>query len=93
MLEPSIKTDHRQHRKRRMGVKKLLIAGMIVMLCGCGAAIKESEFFKHDSVYNDWSHMGFSLIGYRNIDQDDVNKSKSRNWWGITKPYYPDSKK
>ncbi len=76
-----------------MLMKKLLIAGMVIMLCGCGAAIKESEFFKHDSVYNDFSHWGFSWIGYRSIDQNDVNKSKARNWWGITKPYYPDSKK
>jgi len=77
-----------------MLMKKLLIAWVIIMLCGCcGATIKESEFFKHDSVYKDWSHLGFSWIGYRNIDQYDVNKSKARNWWGITKPYYPDSKK
>ena len=74
-------------------MKKLLIAGMVIMLCGCCATIKESEFFKHDSVYKDWSHLGFSWIGYRSIDQNDVNKSKARNWWGITKPYYPDSKK
>ncbi|MEI7637750.1 MAG: hypothetical protein WCJ37_10625 [Syntrophus sp. (in: bacteria)] len=74
-------------------MKKLLIAGLVIMLCGCCGAIKESEFFKHDSVYKDWSHLGFSWIGYRSIDQNDVDKSKARTWWGITKPYYPDSKK
>lgn len=74
-------------------MKKLLVIALVLMLCGCGAAIRESEFFKHDSVYNDWSHLGFSWTGYRNIDQSDVKKSKERNWWGITKEYKPELKK
>ncbi len=74
-------------------IKKLLITGLIFMLCGCCAAVRESELFKHDSVYNDWSHLGFSWAGYRNIDQNDVKKSQERNWWGITKEYKPATKK
>jgi hypothetical protein len=76
-----------------MLMKKVVIIGLIIMLCGCCATIKESEFFKHDSVYNDFSHWGFSWIGYRTIDQNDVMKSKERNWWGITKEYKPEAKK
>jgi len=74
-------------------MKKMLIIGLIFMLCGCAATIRESEFFKHDTVYNDWSHLGFSWTGYCNIDQNDVKKSKERHWWGITKEYKPESKK
>jgi hypothetical protein len=74
-------------------MKRLLIIGLVLILCGCCSAIRESEFFKHDSVYNDWSHLGFSWIGYRNIDQNDVIKSKERNWWGITKEYKGEQKR
>jgi len=74
-------------------VKKLLVIFMIVMLSGCAATIKESEFFQHDSVYADLGHMWFSFIGYRDVDQRDVNKSREGKWWGITKIYYPNKAK
>ncbi|HOF04208.1 MAG TPA: hypothetical protein PK175_03995 [Syntrophales bacterium] len=74
-------------------IKKLLAIIMVIMLSGCFAAIKESEWGKHDSVYQDLGHLWFSWIGYRDVDQRDVEKSTSRGWWGIPKPYYPDTKK
>jgi len=69
-------------------LKKMVLIGMILLLCGCAAAIKESELFKHDSVYQDFGHLWFSALGYRNIDQQDATKSREYHWWGIPK-YYP----
>jgi len=70
-------------------MKKLLAIAMIVMLSGCAATIKESEIFEHSSVYADLNHLWFSCIGYRDVDQTDVEKSQAGKWWGITKTYHP----
>ncbi|MDI9569752.1 MAG: hypothetical protein QM278_03290 [Pseudomonadota bacterium] len=71
-------------------MKKLLAIVAILAISGCAAAIKESEFGKHDSVYKDMSHLWFSWCGYRDVDRNDVNKSNARGWWGIAVPYRPD---
>jgi hypothetical protein len=74
-------------------IKKLLLVGMIFLLCGCcSAAIKESELFEHDSVYKDFGHLWFSWHGYKNIDENDVLQTKNEQWWGITKIYKPAEK-
>jgi len=73
-------------------MKKLLVIIVILMISGC-ATIKESEFFEHNSVYADLGHLWFSCLGYRDVDQKDVNKSRAGGWWGITKTYYPQTDK
>ena len=74
-------------------MKKLLVIVMVLMISGCAAAIKESELGKHGSIYKDMNHLWFSWVGYRDVDQNDVNKSMTRGWWGIATPYRPDDAK
>jgi hypothetical protein len=54
-----------------------------IFLFGCGTAARESGFYKHDSMYEDWYHLWFSWGGYKNITTKDVKESKADNWWGI----------
>jgi len=59
----------------------LLIIG--AFLAGCGTAAQRSEFWKHDTMYKNWAHMGYSWSGYKKTSAADVQKTKSQNWWGI----------
>ena len=63
-------------------MKKLLLVVMCLFLFGC-AGVKQSEYMKHSSHYKTWSHMKFSLWGYKNTNSEDLEKSKQENWWGI----------
>lgn len=58
----------------------VLLGAMI--LCGCGAAARESGFYEHKAMYRDWEHFKFSLYGYKNADQKDAQLSREREWWG-----------
>ncbi|PKN60644.1 MAG: hypothetical protein CVU53_02020 [Deltaproteobacteria bacterium HGW-Deltaproteobacteria-11] len=64
-------------------MKKLLL---IVMACffiaGCGAASRQSEFWGHSSMYQNWSHLGFSWYGYQKASIEDARKSQEQKWWG-----------
>lgn len=62
----------------------MVVAGLF--LSGCGQLAKESEFWDHQSMYKDWSHLYFSMGGYKNCDPADASKSKDDGWWGITVP-------
>ncbi len=64
-------------------MKKLFILLAVLILSGCGHLAEQSEFWKHKSVYESWSHMGFSISGYRNPDAQDAKESKQQGWWGI----------
>ena len=65
-------------------MKKLgLVLLLAFLLSGCGTAAKESEFWKHSSMYSSWEHMGFSMWGYKNPTNETLKESKSENWWGI----------
>ncbi len=55
---------------------------MLLFLAGCGAAAKESGFYEHNTMYRDWDHMKFSIWGYQDIDQKEVQKSADEDWWG-----------
>jgi hypothetical protein len=57
---------------------------VILFLAGCGAAARESGFYEHDSLYKSWTHLKFSNWGYKNVDQKDVERTKTQNWWGKT---------
>lgn len=71
-------------------MKKLFVVAVLgLFLAGCGAAAKQSEFWQHDAMYKDWSHLRFSWTGYRNPTQDDVQKTQEDGWWGIEIPYVP----
>ena len=71
-------------------MKKIILIGMIFMLAGCASAIRQSEFFQHDTVYKDLGHLWFSSVGFASIDMNDVKMSQENKWWGITR-YYPPS--
>jgi hypothetical protein len=62
----------------------LLTATMV--LSGCGQLARESEFWDHSSMYQDWGHLCFSVGGYKNCEREDALKSKRDGWWGITMP-------
>jgi len=62
----------------------LLMAG--VFLSGCGTVIKQSEFWKHDSVYKNWDHLWFSRHGYKNPSCKIVETSAQEGWWGVPIP-------
>jgi hypothetical protein len=74
------------HKKKSevTDMKKLLL---IVMTCffiaGCGASARQSEFWDHSSMYQTWSHLGFSWCGYKKVSIDDARKSREQKWWGI----------
>jgi hypothetical protein len=72
-------------------MKRLLLVVMMVLfiagwstaaLAGWGTAARESEFFEHPTHYQSWDHMKFSLWGYKNMDQKDIEKSRTEGWWG-----------
>jgi hypothetical protein len=39
---------------------------------------------EHSSHYKDWSHLGFSWWGYKNVTEADAIKSNQEKWWGIS---------
>ncbi len=66
-------------------MKRLLaVTLMLLFLAGCGAAAKESGYYEHNTLYRDWDHMKFSIWGYQKVEQQDVEQSKSEDWWGKT---------
>lgn len=65
-------------------MKKWIMVGMMgLFLAGCGTAAKESEFWKHDSVYRSGDHLKYSWGGYVPTTPDEVQKSTEQKWWGI----------
>ena len=71
-------------------MKKLFLLLLLgLFLYGCGAAGKESEFWKHDSIYKNWAHMKYSLWGYKNPTKETGKQSTAEDWWGIEVPYIP----
>ncbi len=66
-------------------MKRLLVVMMaIFFLAGCGAAARESGYYEHSTLYTSWSHLKFSNWGYKQVSQQEVDKSKAQSWWGIT---------
>lgn len=58
------------------------VAAMGLFLAGCGGAAKESEFWKHPSVYTSWDHMKYSM-NPENCTSEMTKKSQQEKWWGI----------
>jgi hypothetical protein len=66
-------------------MKKLIVLILLaIMIAGCSP-----EFYKHDSIFKDWSHWGFSWWGYNNPDAEDARNSAENGWWGSEIPYIP----
>jgi hypothetical protein len=57
-----------------------------LVLSGCGQLARESEFWDHNSMYKDWGHLCFSMVGYTDCNAENAIKSKRDGWWGITMP-------
>jgi len=77
-------------------MKKLLLVGLcLFFLSGC-AAMHESEFLQHDSLYKNFDHGVFSIENsfgafrhYVTLPEDAV-MSQEQGWWGIdTQPLPP----
>jgi len=66
-------------------MKRLLVVMMAVLfLAGCGAAARESGFYEHNTMYQSWDHMKFSIAGYKQVSPVEVKESTEKNWWGLT---------
>jgi hypothetical protein len=65
---------------------KRWLAVLLVALffSGCGAAARESEYYKHGTLYKSWDHLKFSTCGYWKPTAKDVQKSREQEWWGKT---------
>ena len=61
----------------------LMLAGLFLSSC---AAMTESEFWKHDSMYKNWDHTKYSLSGYQTPTDETGKKSQEQGWWGIPTP-------
>ena len=65
-------------------MKKLFIVTMMLLfLCGCGAAARESGFYEHNTMYRNGDHLLFSVYGYKKVDTKEVQESSTQQWWGI----------
>lgn len=72
-------------------MKKLalvLLLGMFLIGSGC-AAIHDSEFLLHETMYKNWDHTQYSQGGYWNPTAEAGKKSQEQGWWGIEIPYSP----
>lgn len=64
-------------------MKRLFCVAMMgLFLAGCGGAAKESEFWKHPSLYTSWDHMKYSM-NPENCTPEMTKKSQQEKWWGI----------
>lgn len=60
-----------------------LIAGLIlVILMPSGCALNCNQVMGHDSIWKSPAHAYFSIIGWKYMSVQDVNKSKAEGWWG-----------
>lgn len=81
--EVHVEKSERGAEPMRRGI---VLLAVVIMIAGCGQLARESEFWDHRSMYQDWGHLYFSMGGYRNCDAEDVLKSTRDGWWGITMP-------
>lgn len=56
----------------------------VFVLFGCGAAARESGFYEHNTMYKSYSHLKFSVYGYKQVDPKEVELTKKQDWWGVT---------
>lgn len=63
----------------------LLTFIMLLFLAGCGA-VRQSEFWQHDTMYKNWAHLRYSWYGYKNPTLETGIESQGQDWWGIPVP-------
>ena len=66
-------------------MKRLIVVMLLVFMIGACSP----EFYKHDSIFKDWDHWGFSWWGYNNPTAEDARNSAEGGWWGAEIPYIP----
>jgi uncharacterized protein YceK len=84
-------------------MKKLMLFFVVVVmvLSGCAATGKphtdvhpdadnKAHDGRHESNWVNWSHMKFSLWGYKNPTDEDLKKAKEEGWWGTEVPLTPE---
>ncbi len=72
-------------------MKKILLPLILgLLLSGCLAKAKESDFFKHETLFRNGDHFKFSLWGYQNPSEESYQKTQEQDWWGIPIPYRPE---
>ncbi len=61
--------------------KIIMVVALWLLVSGC-AGISQSDFLKHDTMYRNWDHLVFSIMG-----SDDLvtthERSVAEDWWGI----------
>lgn len=64
-------------------MKRVICVGIMgLFLAGCGVAAKDSEFWKHESMYTSWNHMRYS-VNPESCAPDITKKSQQERWWGL----------
>jgi hypothetical protein len=65
-------------------MKRIIVVLLgLFFLAGCGAAARESAYYEHDSMYRNFSHLKFSIMGFKeDITPKVVERSKKQDWWG-----------
>jgi len=66
-----------------MNMKVLLLAMAVLFLVGCGATVRNSEFYDHQTHYKSFDHLRFSWWGHKDVTKEDVKNSTDENWWGL----------
>ena len=62
-------------------MRKIIIIVVLLLAVGC-TGIHESDFLKHDSMYKNWDHAVFSILGSNDLATTH-EQSVNENWWGI----------
>lgn len=66
----------------------VLLLGLFLVGCSC-AAIRDSKFLDHGTMYKNWDHMQYSQGGYWTPTAEAGKKSQEQGWWGVEVPYTP----
>jgi hypothetical protein len=71
-------------------MKRLIgVVILVLFLAGCGATVRESGFYDHDSHYKTLDHVAFSWWGYKHPTAETMKESTEQGWWGLEIPYIP----
>ena len=67
-------------------MKRIIVVLLgVFFLFGCGAAARESGYYEHNTLYKNFSHLKFSIVGFKQeITPKVVERSKKQDWWGAT---------
>jgi uncharacterized protein YceK len=70
--------------------KLLLLLVSVLIFSGC-ASVRSSNNDGHDTHWASFSHMKFSLWGYKQPKEEAMKKqTEEGGWWGTEVPYSPE---